>query len=315
MRHPRLKPQGRDMFYHLYNRTAGDRYDRPFGDVEKEKFVKLLTRLAGLYVIDVVAFTVMGNHFHLVCFAPAEPPSEQEVCARYARYYEGKRFLQPGTRACRKMAERMRDISEFMHDLEHQFSAWFNRTRPIRRRGALWAERFKHTLLEEGTAVWDCWSYVELNAVRAGLVDDPADYRFCSFGAWSGRGAHPFARSVEARAMPKLKALLHIRRQDELYREFRRNFALLRMLRQPGEQIDQAMAKAGKPLAFSTVATRRVRYWTDGLVIGSRLFVTEIMTAARGAGHMAKRRCAVALEESRAGLRLVFYRRLRANLN
>jgi hypothetical protein len=39
---------------------------------------------------------------------------------------------------------------------------------------------------------------------------------------------------------------------------------------------------------------------------------TEIMTAARGTEHMAKRRCALAVEESLAGLRLVCYRRLRA---
>ncbi len=45
MRHPRLKPQGRDMFYHVYNRVAGTKHDLPFGDVEKEHFIRLLARL------------------------------------------------------------------------------------------------------------------------------------------------------------------------------------------------------------------------------------------------------------------------------
>ena len=54
-----------------------------------------------------------------------------------------------------------------------------------------------------------------------------------------------------------------------------------------------------------------MRYWTDGLVIGSKAFVLEIMTAARGAEHMGKRRLTAAAEENVEGLRLVCYKRLR----
>jgi hypothetical protein len=190
----------------------------------------------------------------------------------------------------------------------------YNRTRPARRRGALWAGRFKHTLLEEGVAVWDCWKYIEMNPVRAGLVADPADYRFGSFGIWSGRGKHPFQAAVEARLMPRFKGLLHVPDQRALYGLLRKEFARLATLRQPLAVVEQAIAEAGKPLGFSTVASRRMRYWTDGLVIGSKLFVTEIMTQARGAEHMAKRRLAVAAEETVAGLRLVCYRRLRVDV-
>jgi hypothetical protein len=34
-----------------------------------------------------------------------------------------------------------------MRHLQHLFTAWYNRTRPLRRRGSLWADRFKHTIL------------------------------------------------------------------------------------------------------------------------------------------------------------------------
>ena len=311
MRYPRLKPAGRDVFYHVYNRVAGDPGARPFGDMEKEHFVGLMRRLASLYLVEVLGFTVMSNHFHIILFAPEQAPSEELACARYGAYYEGKRTLLPGTTACRRTAGQLRDISWFMHDLEHQFSSWFNRTRPVRRRGALWAGRFKHTLLEEGVAVWDCWKYIEMNPVRAGLVADPADYRFSSYGSWSGRGRHPYVDAVEARLMPRFKGLLHVQNQKDLYALLRQEFARLATGRQQQAVAEQALAEAGKPLAFSTVASRRMRYWTDGLVIGSKLFVTEIMTQARGARHMAKRRLTVAAEETVAGLRLVSYRRLR----
>jgi putative transposase len=313
MRFPRLKPVGRDAFYHVYNRVTGYAEDRPFGEVEKEHFIRLMSRLSRLYVVEVLAFTVMGNHFHAILFAPAEAPSEALTSARYAAYYRGKRELYPGTAACRRMAGRLNDISWFLHDLEHQFSSWFNRTRPQRRRGALWAGRFKHTLLEEGVAVWDCWKYIEMNPVRAGLVADPADYRFSSFGVWNGRGRHPFQTQVEARLMPQFRDLLHVESQKDLYGELRREFARLKTLRRGPEAMEQAIAAVAEPPAFSTVVTRRMRYWTDGLVIGSKRFVVEIMTAARGAEHMARHRCAVAAEETIEGLRLVCYRRLRVD--
>ena len=91
----------------------------------------------------------------------------------------------------------------------------------------------------------------------------------------------------------------------------RREFVLLKTMRQPLEVIAAAVAQAGQPLAFSTVANRRMRYWTDGLVIGSKAFVVQIMTAARGAEHMGKRRLTAALEEGAGALRLTCYKRLR----
>ena len=94
--------------------------------------------------------------------------------------------------------------------LRQPFTRWFNRTRTRRRRGHLSAERFKNTILGNGLAVWQCWQYVEMNPVRAGLAASPADYRFCSFGEWCGTGRHPFEEHLERSLMPCLKGLLHI---------------------------------------------------------------------------------------------------------
>ncbi len=46
MRQARLKPDYQDTWHHCYNRTVGTRADRPFGDAEKEMFVRMLKRLA-----------------------------------------------------------------------------------------------------------------------------------------------------------------------------------------------------------------------------------------------------------------------------
>ena len=93
-----------------------------------------------------------------------------------------------------------------MRHLQHLYSAWYNRSRPIRRRGPLWAGRFKNTVLEDGAALWACWTYIERNPVRAGMVEDAADYRFCSYGRWRQSGRHPFAAALEAHLIPSLPA-------------------------------------------------------------------------------------------------------------
>ena len=55
MRHPRLKPEGVDTFMHVYNRTVGSSSEFPFGDVEKEAFIRRLKALDRYYAIAVAA--------------------------------------------------------------------------------------------------------------------------------------------------------------------------------------------------------------------------------------------------------------------
>jgi len=61
-------------YYHLMSRVAGERGYFPFGDVEKEKLFRLAVGLARFYSLDLLSVVVMGNHYHIVCAAPAEPP-------------------------------------------------------------------------------------------------------------------------------------------------------------------------------------------------------------------------------------------------
>ena len=74
----------------------------------------------------------------------------------------------------------MRDLSMYMKDLKQRFSQWYNRCHG--RRGTLWEERYR-ALLVEGTdhALLTIASYIDLNPVRAGICDDPKDYRFCGY--------------------------------------------------------------------------------------------------------------------------------------
>ena len=235
----------------------------------------------------VAAYQVMSNHYHLLLQAPAEPPSEAETIERYTAFHQGRRTLRPGSRACRAWQARMRDVSWCMRHLQHLYSIWYNHSRPIRRRGPLWAGRFKNTVLEDGAALWACWTYIELNPVRAGMVADAADYRFCSYGAWMQTGRHPFAEALNDHLIPSLPAPLQGMDAATVRRELGMRLAA------PEDEEGETHADAAEPPpgsaetsrppgpVFTLTARRRVRHWVDGLVIGSELFVRETIRRCR----------------------------------
>jgi hypothetical protein len=210
--------------------------------------------------------------------------------------YPKARKLKPGSRQCKRLALKLRDISQFAKELQQPFTRWYNRTRPRRRRGHLWAERFKSTILEGGLAVWHCWRYLERNPVRAHMVGTPADYRFCSFGEWSGTGHYPFAQALCEHVLPLLKGLLHVETLQEAMVELRKEFARLAAQEQNATEaeLDATIAAAAENEKFVVRTDRRVRYWVDGVVIGSRQFVRETIIKTRGVQAVKRRRLAAA---------------------
>jgi REP element-mobilizing transposase RayT len=278
----RIKPDDTGTYYHLTNRIAGMPGDFPFDDVEKQKMVSFIKELSGFFTVEVLAFQVMGNHTHVVCFAPADVLPAGAAAERYNRFYGGiKPFLRPDDPYCLTVAEQMRDVSHFMGRLQQRFTSWFNRTRTPRRRGTLWAQRFKSVILERDTALWNCLCYVEMNAVRAGLVSDAADYRFGSWGEWCGTGRHPFGESLRKHLTAYEGETARARTLDQIQQRFRVEFARLTTAESGActGEIDAAMQQAAPSPSFVLRLDRRVRYWTDGLIIGSKTFVRE--TAAR----------------------------------
>jgi putative transposase len=66
-----------------------------------------------------------------------------------------------------------------MKAVQLRFSLWYNSR--TGRRGTLWENRFTSVIVEEEQrALRTMAAYIDLNPVRAGMVTDPADYR------WSG---------------------------------------------------------------------------------------------------------------------------------
>ena len=118
--------------------------------------------------------------------------SLKRVCPLIALIDEGAEQFK-----AKKYLYRMWDLSQFMKVLKQRFTQWFNKRHG--RRGTLWEDRFKSVLVEDGYTARVMSAYIDLNPLRAGIVNDPARYRWSSYGAavagdrlarGGGSGAH-----------------------------------------------------------------------------------------------------------------------------
>ena len=287
MRIARLKPADTSTnglagtYYHLINRIAGLPRDLPFGDQEKEKLRRMILDLCQLYCIQVLSCVIMGNHYHLIVHAPLQPPSPEEAIRRFKAYYGDKRILTE--KQLLNLPEKLRDISHFIKAIQHPFTCWFNRTRSQQgRRGTLWQGRFKSVILEP-QAVVPCIAYVELNPVRAKITSDPASYRFSSWGDWEATGKHPFGKEALGHLCACLGPEFKNANSAELRQHLRGEMARI-IACEAGASAAEAVAARKAAQIDPTLAeqlTRRVRHWSDGLIIGSRIFVMELAAASR----------------------------------
>lgn len=292
MRGPRIKNDQARCFLHCFNRTAGWKGDEPFGDVEREYLFQLAERLQEFYSIEIISFVCMANHWHaLVCTYP-EAPKPGEVIRRFRAFYGNSRpepnWDDPDVVA--RYASRMRDVSCFAKDLQQRFTCWFNRS--TGHCGRLWADRYKSVVLDGNHALWECLKYLEMNPVRAGYCNDPADYRFCSWGRYCGSGRHPFAAAFE-----KHLTRYHADKGDNLDLVDVANLLRTEIARvtayERGESANSTEVsglKLKSLLPFHLYVTRRVRYWSDGAIIGSKAFVQKFATSFFGTDYVTRKR-------------------------
>ena len=289
MRTRRLKVCGNDAIYHCMTRTVNGEF--LFEDREKEVLRRMIRQLADFCGVEVLTYCIMSNHFHVLVRVPYEPKvSDRELIRRYRVLYPKRTksqdasarvmeaLLQTGgadaVEIRRKLLLRMGDISEFMKALKQRFSVWYNRSH--RRYGTLWAERFKSVLVEgEGNPLQTMAAYIDLNPVRAGLVRDPKDYRFCGYAEavaggveacrgllsiWAGHGASEAEIALRSHRL----LIFGTYATDIGVPEISRQHALKVLNREDGH-----LPKA--------VALRcRVRYFTDGAILGSAEFVRSL---------------------------------------
>ena len=143
------------------------------------------------------------------------------------------------------------------------------------RYGVLWAERFKSVLLEGGEALAAVAAYIELNPVRAGLCADPKDYRYCGYAEALAKGSS-FARQGIKIVLGHSDAISW----KEVSRQYRNYLfvhgSLNTKTRQPAFDLATAQSVVDQQNGELSLPERlrcRIRYFTDGLILGSQSFV------------------------------------------
>jgi putative transposase len=141
--------------------------------------------------------------------------------------------------------------------------------------GALWAERFKSVLLEGGEALAAVAAYIDLNPVRAGLCVDPRDYRYCGYGEALGKGyslARDGIRTILGQ--PKTVSWKGVSCQYRKYLFVQGS--LNTKANKPVFDLPTAQMVVDEQKGELSLPERlrcRIRYFTDGVIVGSQAFV------------------------------------------
>lgn len=198
-RQPRLTVAG---YPHHVIQRGNDRQAIVRDDADREKLWALLVEQAAIFKVAVHAYVLMDNHLHLLATPQTDdglPKLMQAVGRSYVRYF----------------------------NLRHQ------------RTGTLWEGRYRSNLIESERYLLACMVYIDLNPVRAGMVQEPADFKWSShrhcIGQLSdklvtphalfwGLGNTPFAR--EAAYLSLVQAGLAVAEKEQLTRSALSGWAL-----------------------------------------------------------------------------------------
>lgn len=147
-RKPRVCPGG--VAQHIVQR--GNNRQICFGDeTDFAAYAHWLREAAQRWDVALHAWVFMTNHVHLLA-TPDSPNS----------------------------------VSGMMQDLGRRYVRYFNHR--WQRSGTLWEGRFKSCLVQDRQYLLQCYRYIELNPVRAGMVGDPSEYAWSSYRT-NGLGA------------------------------------------------------------------------------------------------------------------------------
>lgn len=164
-------------------------------EADMKAYLGWLKEYSKKYHVDIHAWVLMTNHVHILC-------TPQEVGA----------------------------TSSMMQSVGRMYVRYFNYT--YQRTGTLWEGRFKSCLVQSERYLLSVYRYIELNPVRANMVEDPSEYSWSSYGS-NALGVKTELRTpheeylalgkVEAERLESYRALFKAGVGKELLKEIREN--------------------------------------------------------------------------------------------
>jgi len=174
-----------------------------------------------------------------------------------------------------------------MKSLKQKFTRWYNRE--YGRKGTLWEQRYSVTMIGPGWSTKVAAAFVDLNPVRAKLVKDSADYKFCGYGE--------AIANIDEKTNLAAKKILKVMQSVEDEEETKVPKTVKNALKQystiladdgvdgkKGKKFSKAQAMKivaeGGELTLSQLLRCETRYFTAGFALGSEayiLYVTDIL--------------------------------------
>jgi putative transposase len=217
----------------------------------------------------------MGNHFHLlVKMIPDNRFTDEDIKKRFETHYGDSRAFAEGQ--IPYLREKLSSLSEFMREIKVGFARFYNRRH--HRRGYFWGDRFKSVIVDKGETLVNCLAYIDLNPLRAGLVERPEDYR------WNSLGYHLQTDNKNQFLSTDfgLKEF-NVKTEKERIRRYRRYVyeagAISRPDKMQAKVINDKLVEKERKKDFEISRISRfryrTRYFTDSGIIGSKEFVAE----------------------------------------
>jgi len=258
--------------YHVMSRTALDGF--PLKDIEKDFMLDLIRRYSALYLVEILGFCLMDNHFHiLVRMYPEYKFTDEDIKKRYEGFYGADRAFAAGQ--IPSLREKLSSLSEFVREIKVGFTRYYNKRH--NRRGYFWGDRFKSVIVEKGETLINCLAYIDLNPLRAGLVERPEDYRWNSLGYHIQTGNKGDFLSLDFGLVEF--GLIDSQERLKRYRRYvYETGAVNRPEKGTTQVISEKILEKERNREFELSRSNRFRYrsryFTDSGVIGSKEFVS-----------------------------------------
>ncbi len=182
-------------YYHITSRCVRraflcgvDHYSGRNYEHRRQWVVDRLRLLSSLFAIDVCAYAVMSNHYHLVlklCPEQLEELDDEQIMDRWCALFRGPILVQRYRSGEPLSAAERATITDIVRVWRGKLSSisWFMRclNQPIARQanledkctGKFWECRFTSQALKTEEALLSCMAYVDLNPIRAGMAESP----------------------------------------------------------------------------------------------------------------------------------------------
>ncbi len=199
-----------------------DHYSGQDYEHRRQWVVERLAVLVEVFAVDLCAYAVMSNHYHLVLKIDrhcALAWSSEEVAFRWLRLFSGHPLVTRWQAGAADAAETLRALEIIEGWRARLFDlGWFMKclNEPLARRaneedqctGRFWESRYKSQALLDEKSLLRCMAYVDLNPVRAGVAATPETSDYTSVQQRSA--ALKQTRPEEAASLPQLSPFLDV---------------------------------------------------------------------------------------------------------